>query len=842
MRSWSFGFSPWVTRFGRCRKHATRAFRVARLLQKGASRLTKTSVLCQRPAHGRRTGGKKGALLTEKYPQLPAMPPHVQRETAERIVHGALIPGALGLALLYAIFAIGHLVALQAPVRVPMVLITVLTSAALVFVAGWVRKHPLVGRSHLVGAGIAAVVLANSSAHLWITNNPIQTTNFALLILGVGLFFLDLRWTVAIVVASFGTWVAITTQVQQGIFEYFLFTMLGACVLSTIICLIRGRVYGHLDSLRSDAETKASALSESERRYELALSGSNDGLYDWDLAKDHMQFSDRLSALLGFEPAMGVGRGIETFTDRIHPDDVDRVRLQLIAHLRGDDPFFEDEFRLRHQNDDFVWVLARGASIRDGSGRALRMAGSITDMSRRGVFDPLTGLPNRRLFLDRLTRVTLRRPEDTEPGDGYAVLFLDLDGFKLINDTLGHQSGDDLLKLVASRLQTCVRASDTVARLGGDEFVVLLDKVNVPEGVQITLNRITSKLSEPYDLGGRKLHIVPSIGVVIDTEHYSDPDELLRDADSAMYQAKESDEIVVVFDTEMREKLTKRLKLELELRTALDENQFLLHFQSIVSLTDGTIEGYEALARWQHPTRGLRHPIDFIEVMEETGLIVPLGHWVIGQACRDMMERFAGQRPLDMPYVSVNLSGKHLSQEDLVPSIEKALADTGFHPTRLRLELTESAIIDNPRRAASQLGQLKLLGVQILMDDFGTGHSSLSYLQNLPIDTLKIDRSFISRMTQDRDGAELVRTIIRMAQNLGLAVVAEGVETAEQVSLLQGMECGSGQGYLFARPQSLGSATQGAAEAEEGVLKAGARMAPAGIGSASFESGDSGSS
>ncbi len=743
--------------------------------------------------------------MTEKYPHLPALPRAVEHAAAERIVRGALVPGALGLAVLYAVFAVGHLVLLEAPARTPMFVLAALSALTCAGIAMAVRRRPPVGHAHLVGSAIAAVVLVNSAAHLWFTRDPIQTTNFALLVLGVGLFFLDVRWTVAVSGVSLLVWSAIAWNLGPGIFEQYLFTMVGAGILSVIICVIRGRVYGHLDSLRTEAEAKALALTESERRYALALSGSNDGLYDWDLVADQVQFSDRLLALLGFERGIPAGEGIETFTDRIHPDDVDRVRLQLIAHLRGDDPYFEDEFRLRHESNDYVWVLARGASIREDGGRAVRMAGSITDMSRRGVFDPLTGLPNRRLFLDRLQRVTVRRPEHGEPDERYAVLFLDLDGFKLINDTLGHQSGDELLKMVASRLQSCVRASDTVARLGGDEFVVLLDNVKVPQGVQITLNRITSKLSQAYDLGGRNLHIVPSIGVVIDTEHYTDPDELLRDADSAMYRAKDSDEIVVVFDTEMREKLAKRLLLETELRTALDEEQFLLHFQSIVSLHDGTVEGYEALARWQHPERGLRHPIDFIDIMEETGLIVTLGHWVIAQACREMMRRFEGMRPVDMPYVSVNLSGKHLSQEDLVPSIESALAETGFHPSRLRLELTESAIIDNPRRAASQLGQLKLLGVLILMDDFGTGHSSLSYLQNLPIDTLKIDRSFISRMTQDRDGAELVRTIIRMAQNLGLAVVAEGIETAEQVSLLQGMECGSGQGFLFARPEALNS-------------------------------------
>ena len=657
-------------------------------------------------------------------------------------------------------------------------------------------------QAHLGGFVLAALLGLYAGGYSVLTNDPTHVTSYALLILGVGIFFLDVGWFLGTVALVFGVWAGGTVMTGSSPDLQTSLTLIGATVISGLAIMIRIRVYRHLNVLRSEAVAKARALSESEERYSLALSGSNDGLYDWDIESNQVYYSQRLSELIG-RPDMGMDETIDFLTDRIHPEDSDRVKVRLITHLRGEEPYFEDEFRLRHEDGSYMWVLARGASIRDESGTSVRMAGSVTDMTRRGVFDPLTGLPNRRLFLDRLRRVTARKPEPGDEEGGFAVLFLDLDNFKAINDTLGHQSGDDLLKAVAGRLQTCVRASDTVARLGGDEFVVLLEQVRIPVGVQITLDRIVTKLSQPYSFGGRELHVLPSIGVVMDTEHYNDPDELLRDADTAMYTAKESDEVSAIFDPDMREALRHRLELERELREALIREEFTLHFQSIVSLVDGSIEGYEALARWNHPTRGLLHPAEFIPVMEETGLVVPLGHWVLRSACEQMAARFKNTRPEEMPFVSVNLSGKHLSQETLVPTVEKVLNDTGLSGSRLRLELTETAIIENPRRAASQLGQLKLLGVQILMDDFGTGHSSLSYLQNLPIDTLKIDRSFIAQMTRDEDGSELVRTIIRMGQSLGLRIVAEGIETTEQVSLLQGMDCTSGQGYLFAVPGEL---------------------------------------
>ncbi len=717
----------------------------------------------------------------------------------ERIVSGMTRPVSFSLAALYVVQGLSRLyLGAGGPGRV-LVLIAFAAALAL-FLAGMLMggRRSRIGGAHQAGIVMAAIVAAHSGLYLYLTGDPDASTTFALLILGLGIFFLDLRWFAAAVTLTLLSWTSAALAIDQ-LDPGEVLTLAATTLIAGVAILIRIRVYRQLNGLRSEAEEKAGALSQSEERYALALSGSNDGLYDWDISRNRIYFSERLTTMFGCDPDQ-MGPAVEALTDRIHPEDSERVKARLVSHLKGDEPYFEDEFRIRHEDGTYLWVLTRGASTRDTHGRAARMAGSITDMTRRGVFDPLTGLPNRRLFLDRLKRVTVQRPRSESDKEGFSVLFLDLDNFKAINDTLGHKTGDDLLKEVASRLQTCVRASDTVARLGGDEFVVLLEKVRVPVGVQITLDRIVEKLSQPYVLDGRELYVAPSIGVVIDTEHYRDPDELLRDADTAMYSAKESDKVTVIFDVAMRERLRERLELERQLRTALEQEEFMLHFQSIVSLVDGRTEGFEALVRWDHPTRGLLQPDDFIPVMEETGLTVPLGQWVMREACLQMMRRYENVRAEDMPYVSVNLSGKHLGQEDLVAGIEQLLLETGFSGNRLRLEFTETAIIENPRRAASALGQLKLLGVQILMDDFGTGHSSLSYLQNLPIDTLKIDRSFIARMTTEPDGAELVQTIIRMAQNLGLKVVAEGIETPDQVALLQGMACGAAQGYLFARP------------------------------------------
>ena len=704
---------------------------------------------------------------------------------------------AFALAVLYTIYSASHVAVLPEEIRTVMAGLA-LTSAILYAAAGFFFRRGGVpqGRGHLAAALLSVPLVANCVAHLVLTGDPAQSANFALVEVGAGLVFFSYAWLALAIGLSLGGWAAAGLILPVFPPVDTLFLLLGAAAVAFLATLARRQAYLRFVDLHRDIET-------SEERYRLAVDGSNDGLYDWNLDTGDVHYAPRLREMLGFGGRPGeFGNGVNALTDRIHPEDAERVKTALVSHLKSETPFFEDEFRIRHRDGSYLWVLARGASVRDEGGRALRMAGSLTDMTRRGVFDPLTGLPNRLLFMDRLARL-IQRPAAEESDDSrFAVLFLDLNGFKVVNDTLGHQVGDQLLKEVSHRLQGCVRASDTVARLGGDEFVMLLERIRVPQGVRVTVDRIEWRLSQPFVLEGREFFISAAMGAVIDTTGYENAEDLVRDADTAMYRAKEQGEGCAVFDLAMRRRLTDRLRMESELRRALKRGEFVVHYQSIINLLSGEVEGYEALVRWDHPTDGLILPGDFIGLMEETGLILPLGRWVMEQAVRTLHARF-GHLGADMPYVSVNLSPRHLIQDDLVLHVQDLLDEVAVEPDRLRLEITETAIIESPRQAQAVLEQLKMLGVRILMDDFGTGHSSLSYLQTLPIDTLKIDRTFIAQMSESPAGAELVHTIVRMATNLGLTVVAEGIETDEQRQLLQDMACDSGQGYLFHRPSEM---------------------------------------
>ncbi|MBV9389011.1 MAG: EAL domain-containing protein [Chroococcidiopsidaceae cyanobacterium CP_BM_ER_R8_30] len=417
-----------------------------------------------------------------------------------------------------------------------------------------------------------------------------------------------------------------------------------------------------------------------------------------------------------------------------------------------------------------------------------------------GAFhDALTGLPNRVLFVERL-RQAVERAERYE-GYLFAVLFLDLDRFKVVNDSLGHMAGDLLLLAITSRIKTCLRAEDIVARIGGDEFTILLDGIRDVSEAKEVANRIQEQLKLPFNLSGSEVFTSASIGIALHLSNYDRPEQLLRDADIAMYKAKMSGKARhEVFDITMHSSAIARLQMETDLRRAIERQEFQLHYQPIVSLDSGKISGFEALVRWQHPERGLVSPIEFIPMAEETGLIVPLGWWVIYEACHQMQvwqAQFLADAPLS---ISVNISGRQFSQPDLSNQIEQILQELSLDPRTLKLELTESAIVENVESATGMLAQLRKLGVQLCMDDFGTGYSSLNYLHRFPIDMLKIDRSFVSRMSFDNENSEIVRTIVTLAHNLGMNVTAEGVETAEQLALLKELKCEYGQGYFFSKP------------------------------------------
>lgn len=421
---------------------------------------------------------------------------------------------------------------------------------------------------------------------------------------------------------------------------------------------------------------------------------------------------------------------------------------------------------------------------------------------RQAAFhDALTGLPNRALLIDHL-KLAMERSRRRE-GHLFAVLFLDLDRFKNINDSLGHNIGDQLLIAIARRIETCLRPTDTVARLGGDEFAILLDGLDDSKNAVYVAERIRESLMQPFDLSGHEVYTTTSIGIALSSTHsthYEQPENLLRDADTAMYRAKENGKArYELFDTVMHARAVSLLNLENDLRRAVERREFQVYYQPIIMLETREIAGFEALIRWNHPERGFVSPAEFIPLAEETGLILEIGQWVLREACRQIQQwqwLAPNEKPLTM---AVNLSGKQFKQPDIIEQIKKTLQETNCDPRTLKIEITESAVMENAEAATQMLTQLRDLGVQISIDDFGTGYSSLSYLHRFPVTTLKIDRSFIGRMGAGDENSEIVRTIMTLAVNLGMDVVAEGVETEEQLRQLTALKCEYGQGYLFSK-------------------------------------------
>ncbi|HEX7186324.1 MAG TPA: EAL domain-containing protein [Thermoanaerobaculia bacterium] len=565
------------------------------------------------------------------------------------------------------------------------------------------------------------------------------------------------------------------------------------------------------------------ALRESQQRYELAIHGAKDGLWDWDLRSDRIYFSPRWKFMLGFENGE-IGDDPAEWFERVHPDDLIAVRLGMSAHLNGRASDFESEHRMLHRDGSYRWVLTRGLAVRNDLGEAYRMAGSQSDITSRKLaeerllhdafHDSLTGLPNRALLMDRLGMAIAhakRRLSYT-----FAVLFIDLDRFKNINDSLGHSAGDELLVAVARRLESCLRPGDTVARLGGDEFTILLDDIADVEHAVEVAQRMHQEMAQPFKVRGTEIFVTMSLGITVGARGiYERPEDVLRDADTAMYDAKTSGRARdAVFDRNMHNQAVALLQLENDLRRAIERQEFEVHYQPIISLASGKISAFEALLRWRHPQRGLLTPESFVATAEETGLIVPIGWWVLREACEQLAEWQSLAMDGRSLAVTVNLSGKQFMQADLLRRVEETLSETGILPESLRLEMTESTIMGQADDAIAKLLQLRALGVKLYIDDFGTGYSSLSYLHRLPMDALKIDRSFISEIDGHDERSEIVGTIVTLARTLKMDVAAEGIETAEQFSRLRALSCHYGQGYFFSEP--LGRA------ATVGLIQAGA--------------------
>ncbi len=548
-------------------------------------------------------------------------------------------------------------------------------------------------------------------------------------------------------------------------------------------------------------------LARSEERYWLAARGANDGLWDWNLTSGEIFFSERFRAMLGLEPGARFDSPAAWF-GRIHPQDGERVRNQLLSHLAGRSEHFEHEYRVLHADGSYRWMLCRGLAVRDAQGIAGRIAGSQTDVTVRkqaeerllhdALHDSLTGLPNRALLLERLGRClsqTRRRG-----GAPCAVLFVDLDRFKNVNDSLGHAAGDRLLVDVARKLELCVRPSDTVARFGGDEFAILLEDLQSCAAATSIADRVLEMLAQGTLLEGQEIVSTASIGIVWGYAEYARAEDLLRDADAAMYRAKELGKArYEVFDAELRDQVRARLSCEAELRKAALRDEIAVQYQPIVSLSSGRICGFEALARWQRDGK-LVPPAEFIPLAEETGLIADIECNVLRKACSDLarwQQMFASGSPLTM---NVNLSARHLRESGMVESLRQVLAETAPAPGSLRLEITESFLLGNDEATSQLLRDLRELGCKLVIDDFGTGYSSLSYLHRLPIDGVKLDRSFVQGLDTAPDRAAIVSTVVMLARQLSLAVVAEGVETIAELDRLRRLGCDMAQGYFFARP------------------------------------------
>ncbi|MEG4943882.1 EAL domain-containing protein [Microcoleus sp. F4-D5] len=586
----------------------------------------------------------------------------------------------------------------------------------------------------------------------------------------------------------------------------------------------------------SDRKEAESALRQSEQRFRSLIENATDITIILDAEGIFRYISPSVKRILGYSPHQAIGRNA---LGTVHPDDCAAIAQTLQKAIenpkRSQSPL---EYRVRHRNGSWCYVEAVATNLlHDPAVKGIVI--NCHDITQRKLaeeqllhdafHDALTGLPNRALFTDRLEhslRLAQRRKDYL-----FAVLFLDLDRFKVVNDSLGHAIGDQLLVAIARRLETCQRAGDTVARLGGDEFVLLLDDIEGVNEATNIVNRLQKKITSPILLDGHEVFITASIGIALSSGEYLEPTNLLRDADTAMYRAKELGRARhEVFNSSMHAHALWLLQLENDLRRAIESirepareedsppsapsalpplsaaPQFILHYQPIVSIANSTITSFEALVRWQHPERGLVSPGEFITIAEETGLIVPLGRWVLRTAChqiRQWQQLFPSNPPLS---VSVNLSVKQFSQPDLIEYIDQVLEESHLDGSSLKLEITESVLIENSESVTAMLVELRARKIHLCIDDFGTGYSSLSYLHRFPTNTLKIDRSFVSRMGGEFDFSkggidptEIVRSIVALSHNLGMDVVAEGVEEASQLSILKGLKCEYAQGFFFSK-------------------------------------------
>lgn len=576
--------------------------------------------------------------------------------------------------------------------------------------------------------------------------------------------------------------------------------------------LVKGEITGPLleRTIRYSLEkTRAlTDLRESEERYALAVEGASDGLWDWNLDTKTVYLSARWKGMLGYDNDE-IGSGIQEWLGRVHPEDRTRIHSEMSFHLSGETAQFESEHRLLTRHNVYRWMYARGVAVRRSDGTPYRIAGSLTDIHARklaeeqiirgSLHDSLTGLPNRLLLKDRLHQ-QIRYAERHE-GYRFAILFIDLDCFKLVNDSLGHMRADQLLVAAGQRLQNNTRPGDTVSRFGGDEFVVMLTDVADTDAVIAVAERIQADFMRPFNIDGEEVLTTLSVGIVVHGSHHCVPDDILRDADTAMYMAKERGGAGhVVYGQEMSANPSLQLQLRAELRRAVEACSLSIHYQPIVDLRDGRIAGFEALLRWYHPERGHISPMDFIYAAESTGLIIPLGRWTLEEACREASSWQSPGESDKLVTISVNLSARQLHRSEFLSDLLGILDQTGLPPSCLKLELTEGALFGQSDQSVRALEGIRQAGIQLHIDDFGTGFSSLSYLSRLPVSALKVDRSFVAGLGTEDGNTKIIRGVVTLAHSLDIEVIAEGVETQVQRRILRDeLGCDFGQGFVFAK-------------------------------------------
>jgi diguanylate cyclase (GGDEF)-like protein/PAS domain S-box-containing protein len=559
--------------------------------------------------------------------------------------------------------------------------------------------------------------------------------------------------------------------------------------------------FQHKDTMARHVEE----LKESESRFHSAFSHAAIGMA---IVSSEGKFIQANKAFCDM-----VGRGLQellaaNLRELVNGEDLEALQVPIAKLLKGESPSVHMELRGLHRDGSDVWMSLNISLARDWQFRTHNLIVQAQDVSARrraeaelyhnAYHDSLTQLSNRAHFNEQLNRAIARAQR--HPDQRFAVMYLDFDRFKMVNDSLGHKAGDELLVNVARRLKAMMRPTDVLARLGGDEFAILVEDLNRQRDAVELAERIQKELLKPVHLGSMEVAVSAAIGITFSTNNYQTSDQIIRDADIAMYKAKSKGKAqYALFDSSLHQQVTAQLKMETELRRALGQGQIFLEYQPICTLKERRLIGFEALARWNHPDRGMLDPSSFIPVAEETGLIVPLGNWVLAEACRQMREWRTIRGGADLG-ISVNVSSLQLTHPDFVSHVAHAIQAGELKPSQLTIEVTESVLMNGIENAISTLTALQRMGVTLSIDDFGTGYSSLSYLATLPIDALKVDRSFIDRMGREKDGGEIVRAIFTLGQALGKRVYAEGIETGDQLARLEELGCQYGQGFLLSRP------------------------------------------